>query len=319
MELKGSLEGHRDYVTALIVSGDYLLSASFDKTIRVWSLGTQQLLKTLEGHHTQVVLALAVDPVSMRCFSGDNLGHLCAWRLEEESEEAQTPLLASWQEHNDWRYTGVASLAVSGDGMLYSGSGDKTVKAWSSQTFEHLGTMEGHKSLVSTLVVDGELLYSGSWDGVIRVWWRNDLSPMAVLSTADPMMGGVRTLCLSNGMLFAGRDDGSIQVWLDEEYVTAVRAHQTVVSSLCVEGSFLYSGSWDQSIKIWRIEEIISNPLPALEEKCGPGVSALVSDGNNVYVALAEKAVKVYSIFSDCSASPSPAEPTEQEQSAVAG
>lgn len=40
------------------------------------------------------------------------------------------------------------------------------------------------------------------------------------------------------------------QVWLDEEYITAVRAHQTVVSSLCVEGSFLYSGSWDQSIKV---------------------------------------------------------------------
>ncbi|BBN09842.1 hypothetical protein MPTK1_4g23130 [Marchantia polymorpha subsp. ruderalis] len=319
MELKGSLEGHRDYVTALIVSGDYLLSASFDKTIRAWSLGTQQLLKILEGHHTQVVLALAVDPVSMRCFSGDSLGHLCAWRLEEESEEAQTPFLASWQEHTDWRYTGVASLAVSGDGVLYSGSGDKTVKAWSSQTFEHLGTMEGHKALVSTLVVDGELLYSGSWDGVIRVWWRNDISPMAVLGTADPMMGGVRTLCLSNGMLFAGRDDGSIQVWLDEEYITAVRAHQTVVSSLCVEGSFLYSGSWDQSIKIWRIEEIISNPLPVLEEKCGPGVSAVVSDGSNVYVALAEKAVKVYSIFSDYSASPSPAEQTEQEKSAVAG
>lgn len=94
---------------------------------------TQQLLKILEGHHTQVVLALAVDPVSMRCFSGDSLGHLCAWRLEEESEEAQTPFLASWQEHTDWRYTGVASLAVSGDGVLYSGSGDKTVKAWSSQ------------------------------------------------------------------------------------------------------------------------------------------------------------------------------------------
>lgn len=74
--------------------------------------------------------------------------------------------------------------------------------------------MEGHKALVSTLVVDGELLYSGSWDGVIRVWWRNDISPMAVLGTADPMMGGVRTLCLSNGMLFAGRDDGSIQVCL---------------------------------------------------------------------------------------------------------
>ncbi|KAL2630330.1 hypothetical protein R1flu_015016 [Riccia fluitans] len=293
MELERSLEGHLDYVTALIISGIYLLSASFDKTIRVWSLEGNQLLKTLKGHHTQVILALAVDVNSMRCFSGDQSGLMCVWQL---AEDMATPFRASWREHSDWRYTGVASLAVSEDGILYSGSGDRSIKAWSCQSFERLCTMEGHKAIVSALIVNGEILYSGSWDGVIRVWWRNDHSLLAVLSTSDFSMLGVRSICLSDNMLFAGHDNGSIRVWKDDEHLSTVRGHSTVVASLCVEGPFLYSGSWDDSIKVWRIEDITSNSSPALEEKCGSGVAALASDGSNLYVAVLNQ-IKVYSIF----------------------
>ncbi|KAL3688251.1 hypothetical protein R1sor_014560 [Riccia sorocarpa] len=301
MEFQGSLEGHRDDVTALIISGEYLLSASFDKTVRVWSLEGMQLLKTFEGQHTQVILALAVDVESTRCFSGDQSGRICVWQLEED---ITTPFLTSWLEHDDWRFTGVACLAASEDGILYSGSGDRTIKAWSTQSFEYLCTMEGHKALVSALVVEGDLLYSGGWDGVICVWFRSDHSLLAVLTTPDLTMGGVRSICLSKDLLFAGRDDGSIQIWKDEEFLTTLTAHNMVVSSLCVEGPFLYSGSWDYSIKVWRLEEITSNPSPALEEKCGSGVPALSSDGSKLYVALL-KDVKIYSILTGNSPSSS--------------
>jgi WD40 repeat protein len=75
--------------------------------------------------------------------------------------------------------------------------------------------MEGHKGLVSALLVDRELLYSGSWDGTIHVWWRSDQSLVAVLDggeSSNPSLGGVRALCMSDSFLFAGRDSGAIQV-----------------------------------------------------------------------------------------------------------
>ncbi|CAM6126816.1 unnamed protein product [Calypogeia fissa] len=302
LEQKGSLEGHRDYVTALAVCGDYLLSASFDKTIRVWSLEDNALRQTLEGHSI-VVMALAVDHNTSRCFSGDTGGKICAWKIGEGIAE---PLLATWQDHDDWRYTGVASLAVSADEILYSGSGDRTIKAWSLQNFSQLGTMEGHKGLVSALLVDGELLYSGSWDGTIRVWWRNDQSLVAVLggnTTSNPSQGGVRTLCMSDSFLFAGRDSGAIQVWRDEECLTTVKAHDTVVSSVYVEGDFLYTGSWDEQIKAWQVDQFLSDPAPTLVRKCGFALSSIVSDGDQLYAGLADRAVKVYSLLGDTWAS----------------
>ncbi|CAM6093625.1 unnamed protein product [Calypogeia fissa] len=302
LEQKGSLEGHRDYVTALAVCGDYLLSASFDKTIRVWSLEDNALRQTLEGHSI-VVMALAVDHNTSRCFSGDTGGKICAWKIGEGIAE---PLLATWQDHDDWRYTGVASLAVSVDEILYSGSGDRTIKAWSLQNFSQLGTMEGHKGLVSALLVDGELLYSGSWDGTIRVWWRNDQSLVAVLggnTTSNPSLGGVRTLCMSDSFLFAGRDSGAIQVWRDEECLTTVKAHDTVVSSVYVEGDFLYTGSWDEQIKAWQVDQFLSDPAPTIVRKCGFALSSIVSDGDQLYAGLADRAVKVYSLLGDTWAS----------------
>ena len=44
--------GHNDWIRALVFhpSGKFLLSASDDKTIRVWELSTARCLKTVEAH-----------------------------------------------------------------------------------------------------------------------------------------------------------------------------------------------------------------------------------------------------------------------------
>lgn len=76
--------------------------------------------------------------------------------------------------------------------------------------------MEGHKDVVSTLMVDGQMLYSGSWDGTVRLWWRPDHSPLANFGGATSVfLGGIRALVkcpTPNGLLFAGHDSGVIQV-----------------------------------------------------------------------------------------------------------
>ncbi|KAI8013946.1 hypothetical protein LOK49_LG05G01283 [Camellia lanceoleosa] len=65
-------------------------------------------------------------------------------------------------EQKDWRYTGIHALAIYGTGHLYTGSGDKSIKAWSLQDYSLSCTMNGHKSVVSTLAVCNGVLYSGS-------------------------------------------------------------------------------------------------------------------------------------------------------------
>ena len=85
------------------------------------------LVKTLKGH-SQMVMAVVINQKSSLCISGDYGGEICVWKVES----GETDFLVKWHHHQDWRYSGIASLAISSD-FLYSGSGDRTIKAWSVQ------------------------------------------------------------------------------------------------------------------------------------------------------------------------------------------
>ena len=85
--------------------------------------------------------------------------------------------------------------------------------------------MEGHKGVVSVLIVEGQILFSGSWDGTIRLWWRPDNSPLANLGGGSSVpLGGIRALvkCPVNGLLFSAHDSGVIQV---SKFVYSLATH----------------------------------------------------------------------------------------------
>lgn len=262
-----TLRGHMDTVSCLSVCGNYLISASFDKTLRVWSLNDYRLVQTFRGHE-QRITAVAVNEASELCVSGDYAGHIYAWSIA--STENSAPV-ATWQEHQDWRYSGVASLAISSDDLLYSGSGDRTIKAWSTLEFKHVATMEGHKGVVSVLMVEGQILFSGSWDGTVRLWWRPDHSPLTNFGGGSSVpLGGIRALvkCPANGLLFSGHESGVIQIWNEEECVGTLKAHTGVVSALAFDQDWLYSSSWDGFVKAWPLEDLLSGTSTPVERKC---------------------------------------------------
>ncbi|CAL5426787.1 unnamed protein product [Camellia sinensis] len=115
-------------------------------------------------------------------------------------------------EQKDWRYSGIHALAISGTGYLYTGSGDKSIKAWSLLDYSLPYTMNGHKSVVSTLAVCNGVLYSGSWDGTVRLWCLSDHSPLTVLGEDVP---GNVTFVLSLGTygdaLVVARENGCMK------------------------------------------------------------------------------------------------------------
>jgi WD40 repeat protein len=66
-----SLEGHGDRVDAVTFSADgkTVVTASLDKTIKLWDAQSGKLLRTLTGH-TDGVLALGVTPKGQIISSG---------------------------------------------------------------------------------------------------------------------------------------------------------------------------------------------------------------------------------------------------------
>ncbi|KAK9945884.1 hypothetical protein M0R45_011375 [Rubus argutus] len=190
------LQGHRDSITALAVGGEFLFSSSFDKTIHVWSL--------------QDFCHIEEKPL---CISGDSGGGIYVWGTC--SPLGQEPLKILY-EQKDWRFSGIHALA-SRNGYIYTGSGDRTVKAWSVQDGTISCTMSGHKSVVSTLAVCDSVLYSGSWDGTIRLWSLSDHSPLAVLGEdTSGTVASVLSLAADRSVLIATHENGCVKVWRND-------------------------------------------------------------------------------------------------------
>lgn len=73
--------------------------------------------------------------------------------------------------------------------------------------------MEGHRSVVSSLVVSEGALYSGSWDGTIRLWCLSDHSPLTVLGENIPgKVCSILSVKVEKDLLVAVHENGTIKV-----------------------------------------------------------------------------------------------------------
>ncbi|KAI0511627.1 hypothetical protein KFK09_012257 [Dendrobium nobile] len=251
-----SIDAHHDCITALAVGGGYLFSASFDKTIKMWFLQDFSLVQTLKGHEHKIMAMVVVDGAQPLCISGDSSSGIFVWRISNSSSQE---LLKSWYEHNDWRYSGIHSLVASGTSHLYSGGGDKSVKAWSLQDYSLSCVMTGHKSTVSSLAVSDGVLYSGSWDGTIRLWSLYDHSLLSELS--DNTTGGsypLLSLSVNHHLVISSYEDGCVKVWRNDMFVKSIKIQKGAIFALHVDSKWMCTGGWDMTVSI---QELIEDEL----------------------------------------------------------
>ncbi|KAF2827736.1 WD40 repeat-like protein [Ophiobolus disseminans] len=109
----------------------------------------------------------------------------------------------------------VSSVAFLPDGArLASGSDDKTVKVWDTQSGQCLQTLEGHGRYVSLVAFspDGTRLASGSYDKTVKVW---DTQSRQCLQTLEGHDHYISSVAFSpNGMrLTSGSYDKTVKVW----------------------------------------------------------------------------------------------------------
>jgi len=152
--------------------GQRVISASRDRTLKVWNLESGRALSTLEGHADRVT-ACAVTPDGQRVISASHDKTLKVWDLESGRA------LGTLEGHADW----VAACAVTPNGRcVISASHDQTLKIWDLESWRELGTLEGHTDGVAACAVmpDGRRVVSASWDQMLKVW---DLESRRMLGT----------------------------------------------------------------------------------------------------------------------------------------
>jgi len=148
---------------------------------------------------------------------------------------------------------------LSNDGKtLFSSSGDKTIRAWSTSTGLLKFTLTGHTESVLTLAItpSDRYLISGSEDKTIRIWDLNDrsLEPQIITAHED----WVTSLAVSSDekYLASGSTDKTVKLWdlSSLEQVSNLR-HDSVVWSVAIDpdGSTIAGGCSDKTVTLWDI------------------------------------------------------------------
>jgi len=157
--LSPPLDNHDDVIISDVPSqGQKVLTASHDKTIRVWDRTRMMCEQTFTGH-TQPLECL--DWVGEdEILSGDWSGEFLHWNTQGE-------ILRRFEGHTDW----TRGFKVLDGRRLLSWSDDATLRLWNFDTGECTLIFEGHTEPIR----DGALLDSDRWlswseDATLRIW-----------------------------------------------------------------------------------------------------------------------------------------------------
>ena len=244
------LEDHTESVNCVAVTtnGEKAVSASSDKTIKIWDIENGEVLQTLHEHEDEVN-CVTLNPSGDLVVSASDDGTLKIWKFLTEEEPMTLP-----GDGKVW----VNFVSVTPDGKnAISGSSDNTIKIWDLQRREVLQTLEQHKDAVNCIAIseDGKSFVSASDDGTLKIW--------KVLHEENPRtlsghLGRVNTVAITSDgkQIVSGASDGLIKIWsMDSgtECRTLFGHTREVNSVISVDSNRLLSASSDKTIKMWHL------------------------------------------------------------------
>ncbi|KAK1315891.1 hypothetical protein QJS10_CPA05g01555 [Acorus calamus] len=335
--LIGSLVREEGHIYSLAASGDLLYTGSDSKNIRVW-----RHQKEYSGFKSNSGLVKAIVISGERIFTGHQDGKIRVWRISSKnpSVHKRSGTLPKFKDflkssikpsnyvevrrnrNHLWikHFDAISCLSLSEDqGLLYSGSWDKTLKVWRLADSKCLESVNAHDDAVNSVVAgfDG-LVFTGSADGTVKVWRREQQGKKgttrhAHVQTLLKQECAVTALSVNPtaSVVYCGSSDGLVNFWEREKQLShggVLRGHKLAVLCLAARGALVFSGSADKTICVWRREGGAHACLSVLTGHTGP-VKCLAVEGDGeeaeaeaedprwiVYSGSLDKSVKVWRV-----------------------
>jgi len=166
---------HQDWVTCVRFSPSseaepIIVSAGWDKRVKVIELSTQRLKFNLKGHKTHIN-TVTVSPDGSLCASGDKAGQAMLWDLNEGKPlshlDASSPINDLCFSPN--RYW-LCAATDQGDIRIWDLESKQCVAELTVESEEEVQNKKKPKCNCICWSGDGTTLYAGYSDGIIRVW-----------------------------------------------------------------------------------------------------------------------------------------------------
>jgi len=258
---KKCFKGHNHFVSDVVMSSDgqFALSGSWDKTLRLWDLNAGVTTRRFVGH-TKDVLSVAFSADNRQIVSGSrdktiklwNTLGVCKYTITEDS-------------HTEW-VSAVRFSPNTANPIIVSAGWDKTVKVWNLTNCKLRTNHFGHNGYLNTVTVspDGSLCASGGKDGLAMLWDLNDGKHLYTLDGGDI----IEALCFSPNRYWLCAATGPIiKIWdlESKSIVDEVKPELISMSTSkdknpnCIslawsaDGQTLFAGYTDDVIRVWQV------------------------------------------------------------------
>lgn len=221
-----------------------LVTAGFDKLVRVWRRGHyDEPLRVIAGHE-DVVSSIAVSPDGETLVTGSWDKTAAIWSLHTGVATARLEghSLAVW-----------AVLVLPSDGSVITAAADKAIIHWSADG-TLLARLEGHEDVVRRLVHVPSLgLLSCANDGMVRLWDLNAKECLHTYVTHDTYVYSLTVIPVSNDIVTCS-EDCSVKIWRDGACLQAIE-HPSVVWDAAVvpyqDGFDIVTACGDGVARVW--------------------------------------------------------------------
>ncbi|MBE9185871.1 hypothetical protein IQ270_14500 [Microcoleus sp. LEGE 07076] len=248
---RNRFEQHGKSVLDVTVSrdGNFVASASADKTVKLWSK-EGKLLKTFK--HGDIVTSVSFSPDGKTIATGCADRTIRIWQVDNDKSAINT-----LSGHGDI----VTSVSFSPDGKtLASASHDNTVKIWNIASKKLQQTLTGHKDWVLGISFspDNQTIASASADKTVKLWNREGKtqkfkSNPKTLTNHSDIVYSVK-FSPNNQELVSASADTTAKIWNRKgEEITTLKGHndEVVSASFSSDSEKIVTGSADDTVKVW--------------------------------------------------------------------
>jgi len=257
---KKRLTGHNSFVQDVAVSSDgqFALSASWDKTLRLWDLNSGTTTRRFIGH-THEVLSVSFSADNRQIVSASRDKTIKLWNTLGECKYT-----IAEDGHSEW-VSCVRFSPNTNNPVIVSCGWDKYVKVWNLSNCKLRTNHIGHNGYLNTVTVspDGSLCASGGKDGITMLWDLNERKHLYSLDAGDI----IHSLVFSpNRYWLCAAAGPAIKIWdlesksLVDELRPEVLVQKKGEDPSCIslawsaDGNTLFAGYTDNDIRVWQVQ-----------------------------------------------------------------